>query len=168
MSIAVKDTMGDSGEPLNYSVAEGFFFLSGLCHIEAGFFQSLSHTHYGGDIFGACALSALLRSAEDKAFKGDALSGIEDACTFGTVEFMGGKGEHIYAVIADMEGEVTCCLDGVSMEDDTLTAAEGCYFRNGKNCTDLVIGIHNGDEAGIFTQGIFHLTGSNEPVFAYI
>ena len=55
-------------------------------------------------------------------------------------------------------------LDRVGVEEDLPLAAEGADFGDGLDGADLVVGKHDGDEAGVVPQGVRHILNEDDAV----
>ena len=160
--------MGDRRQAGNQLVAQRNQPGSVFINMSTGLFQRCRHAHDAGDIFRAGALAALLRAALDQIGQTDPFAGIQHTAALGAVELMGGEGEHIDLLRDYVNVQVTCRLHGIGVKQDALTAAHGADLGNGLHGTDLVIGEHDGDKAGVGANRRFHLLGRNHTVFVHI
>ena len=127
----------------------------------AGLLQRSGQTHDAGNVFRTGPLAPLLGAALDDVGQGDALPGIQHAGTLGTMEFMAGEGQHIDVLLVDVDVEMTGGLHGIGMEQDAFFPADSADLRNGQDGTDLVVGVHGGDQAGVGADGVRYLLGGD-------
>ena len=127
----------------------------------AGLLQRSGQTHDAGNVFRTGPLAPLLGAALDDVGQGDALPGIQHAGTLGTMEFMAGEGQHIDVLLLHIDVEVAGGLHGVGVEQDTLFMAHGADLGDGQDGADLVIGVHDGHQAGVGPDGVSHLLGGD-------
>ena len=52
-------------------------------------------------------------------------------------------------------------LHGVGVEQDARLAADRADLRDGENRADLIVGVHDRDEAGVVADGVTHLPGGD-------
>ena len=81
---------------------------------------------------------------------------------------MGGKGQHIDVLRDHINRQMPGRLHRVGMEGYALRPAYLPDFRNGLDGTDLVVGVHNGNKAGVLPDGICHLGRKYPSVFMNI
>ena len=110
-----------------------------------------------GTIFRAGPLAPLLGAALDDVGQGDALPGVQHAGALGTVELVAGEGQHVDVLLLDIDVQVARRLHGVGVEQDALFLAHRADLRNGQDGADLVVGVHDGHQAGVGPDGVRHL-----------
>ena len=122
-----------------------------------------------GRFFSTGALAALLRAALDQIGQGDAaFFGIQHADPFRSVEFVRGQGQHIDIFLHDMNFHMAHRLYGVGMKEHALVTADFSQLRNGLDGADLVIGVHDGYQSRIGTDGGGQLVRMDDAVFMRI
>ena len=67
-----------------------------------------------------------------------------------------------------MDGQMACRLYRVRVEEHALLAADRTDLTDGLDASDLIIGIHHGNKAGILPNCVTHLLGKNDPVFVNV
>ena len=78
---------------------------------------------------------------------------VEHADALGAVEFVAGEGQHVDVLLLDVDGQMSRRLHGVGVEQDALLPADRADLRNGLDGADLVVGVHDGDQAGVGPDG---------------
>ena len=89
----------------------------------------------------------------------------ESAGALGAVELVAGQGEHVDVLGVHVDGQMAGGLDGVGVEGDLLLPADLADLGDGLDGADLVVGVHDGHQAGLLGDGLGHLLGGNETVF---
>ena len=74
---------------------------------------------------------------------------------------MAGEGQHVDVLLLHVDVEVSGGLHGVGVEQDALFMAHGADLGNGQNGADLVVGVHDGHQAGVGPDGVRHLLGGD-------
>ena len=64
--------------------------------------------------------------------------------------------------------EVAHSLNGIGVEQNAGLLTDSADFRNGQHRTDLIVGVHHGDQAGIGADGILDLLSGDVMTLAYI
>ncbi len=164
LQIAVDGPVGDLGQARDELVPEGRHLRHGLGQLGHGLFQGGGHAHDAGQVLGAGPLAPLLSAALDEVGQDDALFGVEDANALGTVELVGGEGQKINVVFLHVDGDVAHSLDRVGVEENAGPAADGADLPDGLDGADLVVGVHDGDQAGLRRDGGLHLLGRHQTV----
>ena len=129
-----------------------------------GFLHGRRHAHDAGHILGAAPLALFLLAALDEVLEGDAPADVQRADALGAVELMAGQGEHINVHLFHVDGHVTHRLDGVGVEGDLLLPTQGADLFDGLHGADLVVGEHDGDQAGVLSDGVGHVLDGDDPV----
>ena len=127
----------------------------------AGILQRGGQTHNAGDVFRTGPLAPLLGAALDDVGQRDALAGVQHAGALGAVELVAGEGQHVDVLLLHVDVEVASGLHGVGVEQDTLFMAHGADLGDGQDGADLVVGVHNGHQAGVGQDGVSHLLGGD-------
>ena len=109
----------------------------------------------GGGVFGAGATSVFLAAADDLGLEWGAGADVEGAGAAGAVELVGGEGEEVYAECVDVNAEVGDGLDGVGVDEGAGVFGADLLGDGGDvvECADLVVGVHDGDEDGVWSDG---------------
>ena len=84
------------------------------------------------------------------------------------MEFMGGEGQHINILFLHMNGQMPCCLYSIGMEQHAFFFTQCTDLGNGLNAADLVVGIHNSHQTGIFPNGCRHFLRRHNAVLMHI
>ena len=155
--IAVERAVRDLGQAVDQAVAQGADPFRVLVEVRAGVFERRGHAHDGGNILCARALAALLRAALDEARQEDALTGVQHAGAFRTVKLVRGERQQVDVLRLDVNGQVSRGLHGVGVEQHARLAADGADLADRQDGADLVVGVHNGNQARILADGVFHL-----------
>ena len=167
-SRAVERAVRDLCDAVDELVAQGGDLLRVLIHVGAGLFQGCSHRRDAGDVFCAAALAALLRAALDEVREDDAAAGIEHADALRPVELVGGEAQHVDVHLIDVDLHVARRLDGVGVEQNALFLADRADLPDGLDGADLVVGEHDGHEAGVVADGVGDLLRGDEPVRVHV
>ena len=102
--MAVEVEVGDALQAVVQELGEaGVVAIVGFS-IADGDFEGGGHADDEGDVFGAGATAALLRTALDLGYDAGSTADVENADALGPVEFVGGEGEEIDAESVDLEG----------------------------------------------------------------
>ena len=164
LEAAVNLAVGDLTELREELVPHGDDLRGVLLHVVAALFEGGGHGDDAGDVLGAGALAALLGSTVNNIREDDALLRIEDADALRGVELMAGHGEHVDIHGADVNRHMAGGLDRVGVEEDLPLAAEGADLGDGLDGADLVVGEHDGDEAGVVAQGVRDILDPDDAV----
>ena len=160
--------MRDLCDAVDEPVAQGGDLLRVLVHVGAGLFQGCSHRRDAGDVFRAAALAALLRAALDEVREDDAAAGIEHADALRPVELVGGEAQHVDVHLIDVDLHVARRLDGVGVEQYAALMTHRADLPDGLDGADLVVGEHDGHEAGVVADGVGDLLRGDEPVRVHV
>ena len=155
--IAVERAVRDLGQAIDQAVTQGADLFCILVNVCAGVFEGCGHAHDGGNILRAGALAALLRAALDEARQGDALAGVQHAGALRTVELVRGERQQVDVLRFDIDGQVSRGLHGVGVEQHARLAADCADLADRQNGADLVVGVHDGNQARVLADGVFHL-----------
>lgn len=101
-----------------------------------------------GDVFGAGAEGEFLITA---GIGGGEVAGgaeVEGACAFGSMEFMGTKGDEVGSEGLGLEGDFAEGLDGVAMDEGSGAVGDCGDFGEGVEDAGFVVGEHGADEGG--------------------
>ncbi len=165
--VTVEHPVGDAGKPLNKPVPQigdaGLVFL----HVGAGLVQGRRHAYHAGHILGARTAAPLLGAALDQAGEQDALAGVEGAHPLGPVEFVGRQGEHVDVFRPHVDGQMSRRLHRIGVEKDVLFPADGPDLSHRLDGADLVVGVHDGDQAGVGADGRGHVLRPDDAVFRH-
>ena len=153
--------MGNFGQARDELVPKGGDLGGILVDMVAGLLQSRRHAHDGREVFRAGPLAPLLGAALDDVHQRDTLAGVQHAGALGPVELVAGEGEHVDVLRPDINVQVSRRLHGVRVEQDSLFLAHRADLRDGQNRADLVVGVHNGHQGGVGTDGRSHLLRGN-------
>ena len=149
--------MRDLGQAIDQAVAQGADLFCILVNVCAGVFEGCGHAHDGGNILRAGALAALLRAALDEACQGDALAGVQHAGALWAVELVRGERQQVDVLRLDIDGQMTGRLHSVGVEQHARRAADCADLADRQNGADLVVGVHDGNQARVLADGVFHL-----------
>ena len=155
--IAVERAVRNIGKTGDQAVAQRADLFGILVDVRAGFLQRRGHAHDGGDVLRACALAALLRAALNEAREGNALPRVQKPDALRAVELVRGEGEHVDALRLDVNGNMARRLHRIGVEEHASLAADPADLGDRKDRTDLIVGVHDGDKAGILADGVLHL-----------
>ena len=75
----------------------------------------------------------------------------------GTVEFMGGSGQHVNAHVLNINFDMSCRLYRVGVENHLPLPADLTDFLDRFNCTDFIVGKHNAYQCSIFPDRFCYL-----------
>ena len=164
LETAVDLAVGDLAELGEELVTHGDDLRGVLRHMVAALLQGGGHGDDAGDVLGPGALAALLGAAVDDIREDRAALGVEDADPLRGVELVAGHGEHVDVHGFDIDGHVAGGLDRVGMEEDLPLTTEGADLGDGLDGADLVVGKHDGDEAGVVPQGVRHVLDKDDAV----
>ena len=78
---------------------------------------------------------------------------------------MAGKGEHVDILLLHVNGHVAHSLHRVGVEQHPVLLADGADLRDGLKGADLIVGVHNGHQAGLLRDGGLQLLGPDNAVF---
>ncbi len=109
----------------------------------------------GGGVFGAGATSVFLAAADDLGLERGAGADVEGAGAAGAVELVGGEGEEVYAERVDVDAEVGDGLDCVGVDEGAGVCFADLLGDGGDvvECAYFVVGVHDGDEDGFWSDG---------------
>ena len=155
--IAVECAVRDLGKAFDQAVAQGADLFCVLVEVRAGVFERRGHTHDGGNILRAGALAALLCAALDEVRQEDALTGVQHADALRAVELVRREGQQVDVLRLDVDGQMTGRLHGVGVEQHARLAADCANLADRQDGADLVVGVHDGNQARILADGVFHL-----------
>ena len=155
--IAVERAVRDLGQAIDQAVAQGADPFRVLVNVCAGVFEGCGHAHDSGNILRAGALAALLRAALDEARQGDALAGVQHAGALRTVELVRGERQQVNVLRLDVDGQMPRGLHGVGVEQHASLAADCADRADRQDGADLVVGVHDGNQARVLADGVFHL-----------
>ena len=155
--IAVECAVRDLGQAVDQAVAQGADPFRVLVEVRAGVFERRSHAHDGRDVLRTRALAALLCAALDEVRQENALTGVQHAGALWTVEFVRGERQQVDVLRLDVNGQMPRGLHGVGVEQHARLAADGADLADRQDGADLVVGVHDGNQARILADGVFHL-----------
>src|ERR1700737_637280 len=129
-------------------------------------FQGLRETYNAVKVFGACTHIALLRAAMYKGINFYILINIQQTDSLGAMEFMPGPGNKMHGSITKVEWEMAYCLHRIGMKNGAILSTKLPHRMNIEHITDLVVGMHQGDQAFVRTSGqlLFKVIQVNMPV----
>ena len=127
----------------------------------AGVFERRCHAHDTGDILRTGALAALLGAALDQVRQCQTTTAVQRTHALGAVELVTGEAEHIDVLFSHVDVQMTCHLDSIGMEQNAGFLTHSADLGNRQHRADLVVGIHDGDQTGIFPNGVLHLLGGD-------
>src|SRR5690349_2045670 len=119
-----------------------------------------------GDIFGAGAETALVMAAVQKLLESRAAADVQSADAFWRVELVSREREQIDAEFFDVNGKLSGGLNGVGVEIDVVLRGDAADFLERLNGAEFVVGVHDGDEAGLRAKGVAERFGIDEAVSA--
>ncbi len=109
--------------------------------------------HDAGDILSAGATAALVATANLDGVEGGSSADEECADALGGVHFVAADGEEVAAEGFDIDGDFAGGLYGIDVKECAGGAGDGSDFADGLEDAGLIVGEHDGDEAGIGAQG---------------
>ena len=155
------------GDALDQLVAHGGqLFLTGG-DIGAGHFHGFAQTDDGSDVLGAGAAASFLGAAVDQIGQAQTLAAVENADALLGMDLVSGQREHIDVLLFHVDLHIADGLDRIGVEQNAVLFADGADLRNGLNGADLVVGVHDGHQSGVLTDGILYLLGGNETVLVH-
>ena len=157
--------MGNLRQPGNQLVPQGGDFYGVLLHMSAGFLQSRRHAHDGRNIFRPRPLAPLLGPALNEAFQRRPPPGVKRPDSLWSVELVGGKRQQVDVLGLGVNGQMPRCLDRVGVEQHPCLPAGRSDLPNGLYGANLVVGIHNGHQAGVGADSLPHLFRRHQAVF---
>jgi len=107
-----------------------------------------------GDVFRAGAALAFMPSAKLRTAEFDALADEKRAGAFGRAELVAGDRVEIHAQGRHVEPDFASGLDAVGMQERASFVRDGGNFGDGLDGAGLVVGVHDGDQAGIGCDGL--------------
>ena len=134
----------------------------------AGIHHGGGHAAYSRDVLGAGALAALLCAAVDEVGQGNAPTGVQCAHALGAVELVAGEAQHVDVLLLDVDVQMADGLHRVGVEEDTGLLTHSANLGDGQDGTDLVVGIHDGDQTGVGADGVANLLGGDVVTFLHI
>ena len=84
------------------------------------------------------------------------------------MELVRRRRHHVDILLLDVYGDMPYSLYCVSVEQNSLFAADSTYFRNRLYGTYLIVGIHYGHKRGIVGNGVSYLVGCYKTVLMHI
>jgi len=121
-------------------------------HIAHGKFKRNGESDDAGDVLGAGAPAALLAAAEDERLEAHAVSHVQRADAFRSLELVRRKRQRVHAKLFDVDRDVTDRLHGVGVEQRAVGVRDRSELRDGLHRSDLVIRMHDRDKRG---NGVF-------------
>ena len=155
--IAVERAVRDLGQAVDQAVAQGADPFRVLVEVCAGVFERRSHAHDGGDVLRTRALAALLRAALDEVRQEDALTGVQRAGALRPVKLVRGERQQVDVLRLDVNGQMPRGLHGVGVEQHARLAADCTDRADWQDGADLVVGVHDGNQARILADGALDL-----------
>ena len=160
--------MGDLGQLGKQLIPHGDHLFAVRFHIVHRLLQGRRHGHDPGHILGAGPLAPLLGAALDQVEQGDVLPAVQGAYALGSMELVAGDGQHIDVHLLHIDGHVARRLHRVGVEGDALLPAQGADLRDGLHGTDLVVGEHDGHQAGVLPDGCGHILQPHHAVLMHV
>ena len=80
------------------------------------------------------------------------------------MEFVCGKRKHIYVIALYVDSKMACSLHGVGMEKYTVLAAESTDFAYRLDGACFVVGVHDGNKAGVICNSFCYLHCGDDAV----
>ena len=139
-----------------------------LFYLSHGFFQGRRHRRDPRHVFRPGAFSVLLRSPFDQVRKPDPFTRKQEADALRPVELMGGSGQQINLLLRDINREMADRLNSIRVEKDPVLPADLPDLPDRLNGPDLVVGVHDRHQAGIFPERGFHLFRAHDTVLMNI
>ena len=155
--IAVECAVRDLGQAVDQAVAQGTDPFRVLVEVCAGVFEGCGHAHDGGKILRTRALAALLCAALDEVRQEDALTGVQHAGALRPVELVRGERQQVDVLRLDVNGQVSHGLHGVGVEQHARLAADCADLADRQDGADLVVGVHDGNQARVLANGALDL-----------
>jgi len=116
------------------------------------------------DIFGAGTEIVFVVGAMDLFFERDATADIEGADALGSVKLVAGDGEQINPQLIDADRNLAGRLGGVAMEHGAVGVGDGRQFGDGLDGADLVVGVHDADQEGLFPESGLEVAGGDHAI----
>ena len=125
-----------------------------LRHVPSRNRACLPQPHEAGDVLSPRAYAALLMAPVHQGVQDVLRPPIPAANALGSIEFMTREGEKIDPQVLNVQGEFPKRLHGIRMHENAALSYQVRNLRNGLECPDFVIGIHDGHEDGIVREGV--------------
>ena len=133
-------------------------------HLCPGKLCRFGQAHDAGDVLRARPDALLVAAALRDGLDLGAFSDVDGAYPFRAVEFVGRYGEQVHVKVVHVCGYLAHRLDGVGMEGDVPVPGDRPCLGHGLDGADLVVGVHHGDEDGVFAYGRFQVFYPDDPL----
>ena len=110
------------------------------------------------------AAVALVAGAVHELFQPDAGPDIQRADALGSVEFVAGHGEQVDAQVVHLDGDLADGLGTVAVHQGAVAVGDFSDLGDGLDGTDLVVGVHDGDQRRFRRDGLLNLSSVNHAV----
>ena len=162
--VPVEGAVGDGAEAVDQLIPEaahvGGVFIEILHHVLEG----RDHAPDAHDVLRARPAVPFLSAALDEGVEGEAGPAVEGAHAPGAVELVGREGEEVDVHLLHVDLHMARRLDRVRVEGDLRCPAHRADLLDGLDGADLVVGEHDGHEAGVGPDGRLHLVRGDDAV----
>ncbi len=100
-----------------------------------------------------------MAGAARERLQGRARPDIQSPDAFGRVKLVPGDAEQIHPQGLDVHRNLAGRLGGIGMDEGSRGVGQARDLGDGLDGADLVIGVHDGDEDGVFAQGAAQIMG---------
>src|SRR5581483_4285611 len=123
-----------------------------------------AETDDSGNVFRARTEAALMMTAIEKLLEPRAAANVESADSLRSVEFVRGEGKQIHAEFVNVHGELSNGLHGVGVKVDIVLRRDAADFLERLDGAEFVVGVHDGNEAGVRANGFANRFGIDEAI----
>ena len=162
--VTVAAGAGNPAQALDELVPHGRHLFGVLLQVLAALLQRRRHGQDAGDGLGAAPEPPLLGAALDKVLQLDPPAAVHGPHALGGVELVAGEGEHVDVVPDHIHADVAHRLDGVGVEEDAALPAQRADLPDGLEGADLIVGVHDGHQAGVGADGRRQLLQADQAV----
>ena len=158
----------ESGEFCDESLLEGSF-VDEVCFASVGGeLEGGGESDDSGGVFGAGTASVFLSAADDLWLERGTGADVEGTGSPGPVELVSGEGKEVYAEPVYVDSEVGDGLDGVGVDEGAVVYRADLAGDGGDvvECAYFVVGVHDGDEDCICSDGGGDICGGDAAIRA--
>ncbi len=164
LRIPVAAGIGNFAQALHQLVPHGGDLRHILLHVCAALLQRSRHGQDGRDGLGAPPSAPLLGAAFDEVLQTDGLLAVQRPHALGGVKFVTGEGQHVNVVLFHINRQMSHRLHSVRVKQHPFLPADRADLPHGLDGADLVVGEHDGHQAGILPNGGLQLLQPHQPV----
>ena len=138
-------------------VPHGHQVPAGMIETAIGHLAGLSQSHDRHDVFGAGSPAHLLTCSMAEFLEQQPFSHVKRPDSFGSIEFMPGHREHIYVHRLNIDGDFAEALGRIGVNAYLFLPRDPGDFIDRLNRSDLVVGMHDGNQDGVRPDGGGHI-----------